>query len=295
MKEPYRMPPLKALYAFDVTASTLSMSDAATQLNVTHGAVSRQIRLLEDTLGVMLFKRQPRGLVLTEAGIQLKATTGVSFTRLVETCQQISDTPSQRPWVLSCPGSLLARWFIPRLDQLRQDLPSLNLNLTASENTLDPRQAGIDATLQFASPPWPADMQVWPLMPERIGPVMSPDYHRFGDHPAAEALLDEPLLHTRSRQIAWPQWARQMGLDDTQLRYGEGFEHLNYLLEAALVGLGVAIAPEYLVRPELERGRLIAPWGFVETGAWLTLWQSGSHPAPPNEQLAQWLKCQLNT
>ncbi|ODC02905.1 LysR family transcriptional regulator [Terasakiispira papahanaumokuakeensis] len=295
MTKTSRIPPLKALYAFDVTANTLSMSDAATQLNVTHGAVSRQIRLLEDTLGVTLFQRQSRGLVLTEAGMQLKATTRESFTRLRETCQQISDSPSQRPWVLSCPGSLLARWFIPRLDQLRQDLPSLNLHLTASESTLDPRQSGIDATLQFADPPWPDDMQVWPLMPERIGPVMSPTCQRFGDHPAADALLDEPLLHTRSRQSAWPQWAQQMGLDATQLHYGEGFEHLNYLLEAALVGLGVAIAPEYLVSAELERGRLIAPWGFVETGAWLSLWQPGSHPAPHNEQLAQWLKSQLIT
>ncbi|MEB0151109.1 LysR substrate-binding domain-containing protein, partial [Pseudomonas sp. CCC2.2] len=84
--------------------------------------------------------------------------------------------------------------------------------------------------------------------------------------------LDEPLLHTTSRPQAWPSWAQQNAIDAKALKYGQGFEHLYYLLEAAVAGLGVAIAPEPLVAEDLRAGRLAAPWGFKETPAQLALW-----------------------
>jgi DNA-binding transcriptional LysR family regulator len=84
-----------------------------------------------------------------------------------------------RPFVLGCSGSLLARWFIPRLGRLNADLPDLRLHLSAGEGDLDPRRPGLDALLVFAEPPWPADMQVYELASERIGPVLSPRFARF--------------------------------------------------------------------------------------------------------------------
>ena len=100
--------------------------------------------------------------------------------------------------MLGCPGSLLARWFIPRLDRLNRDLPELRLQLSASEGELDPRKPGLDATLWYAEPPWPADMQVFELAAERIGPVLSPYHPRCTDLRGAppSAVLDETLLHT---------------------------------------------------------------------------------------------------
>ncbi len=125
---------------------------------------------------------------------------------------------------------------------------------------------GLDALLIFAEPPWPADMQVFELASERIGPVLSPRFARFErlcDAPV-EALLGESLLQTTSRPQAWPSWAQQNGIDPQSLRYGQGFEHLYYLLEAAVAGLGIAIAPEPLVIDDLKAGRLAAPWGSVK-------------------------------
>jgi DNA-binding transcriptional LysR family regulator len=289
------LPPLNALRAFEAAARLNSISQAANELHVTHGAVSRQVRALEEHLGVALFSKEGRGLKLTDAGIRLRDVSAELFNRLRSTCAELQQGQADAPFVLACPGSLLARWFIPRLDRLNRELPELRLQLSASEGELDPRRSGVDATLWFAEPPWPADMQVFELAAERIGPVLSPRYAQFAAlHQAAAAvLLGEPLLHTSSRPQAWPSWAASNGLDSSALKLGQGFEHLYYLLEAAAAGLGVAIAPQQLVADDLTAGRLVAPWGFVETSARLALWVPIRSRDNRAERLAQWLRKEL--
>lgn len=289
------LPPLNALRAFEAAARLNSVSQAANELNVTHGAVSRQVRSLEEHLGVALFSKEGRGLKLTDAGIRLRDVSAELFNRLRSTCAELQQGQADAPFVLACPGSLLARWFIPRLDRLNRELPELRLQLSASEGELDPRRSGVDATLWFAEPPWPADMQVFELAAERIGPVLSPRYTQFAalHQAAAAALLGEPLLHTSSRPQAWPSWAASNGLDSSTLKLGQGFEHLYYLLEAAAAGLGVAIAPQQLVADDLTAGRLVAPWGFVETSARLALWVPIRSRDNRAERLAQWLRKEL--
>ena len=139
-------------------------------------------------------------------------------------------------------------------------------------------------------------MQVYELTSERIGPVMSPRFANFDQYQGAPAtaLLNEPLLHTTSRPQAWPSWAQQSGLDAKALKYGQGFEHLYYLLEAAVAGLGVAIAPEPLVAEDVKAGRLVAPWDFSETPAQLALWLPKRAADGRARQLAQWLKNELH-
>ncbi|MBU2155369.1 MAG: LysR family transcriptional regulator [Gammaproteobacteria bacterium] len=289
------LPPLNALRAFEAAARLNSISQAADELHVTHGAVSRQVRLLEEHLGVALFSKEGRGLKLTDAGIRLRDVSAEMFGRLRSTCAELQQGQADAPFVLACPGSLLARWFIPRLDRLNRELPELRLQLSASEGELDPRRSGVDATLWFAEPPWPADMQVFELAAERIGPVLSPRYAHFAAlHQApAAALLGEPLLHTSSRPQAWPSWAASNALDATTLKLGQGFEHLYYLLEAAAAGLGVAIAPQQLVADDLAAGRLVAPWGFVETSARLALWVPARRLDKRAQLLADWLRNEL--
>ncbi|MCU0075465.1 LysR family transcriptional regulator [Pseudomonas koreensis] len=289
------LPPLNALRAFEATARLNSVSQAAEQLHVTHGAVSRQLKVLEEHLGVSLFVKDGRGLKLTDAGIRLRDASSEAFDRLRSVCAELTQSTADAPFVLGCSGSLLARWFIPRLGRLNADLPDLRLHLSAGEGDLDPRRPGLDALLLFAEPPWPADMQVYELASERIGPVMSPlfsGYQRLQSAPPI-ALLDEPLLHTTSRPQAWPSWAQQNGLDAKALKLGQGFEHLYYLLEAAVAGLGVAIAPEPLVTEDLKAGRLVAPWGFSETPAQLALWLPKRAADGRARQLAQWLRNEL--
>ena len=289
------LPPLNALRAFEATARLNSVSQAAEQLHVTHGAVSRQLKVLEEHLGVSLFIKDGRGLKLTDAGTRLRDASTEAFERLRTVCAELTHSTADAPFVLGCSGSLLARWFIPRLGRLNADLPDLRLHLSAGEGDLDPRRPGLDALLVFAEPPWPADMHVYELTSERIGPVLSPLYAGYAllKEASARSLLNEPLLHTTSRPQAWPSWAQQNDLDAEALKYGQGFEHLYYLLEAAVAGLGVAIAPEPLVAEDLKAGRLVAPWGFSETPAQLALWLPKRAADGRARQLAQWLKNEL--
>lgn len=289
------LPPLTALRAFEAAARLQSVSRAAAELHVTHGAVSRHIRTLEQALGAALFAKAGRGLALTAAGERLRDAASEAFVRLGDTWGELRRQPRQGAVVLGCSASMLARWLIPRLARLERDLPDVRLHLSAREQTPGTELGGLDAMLLLAAPPWPSDWTVSELAPERVGPVLSPH------HPAADALraapaqhvLDHPLLHTRSRPQAWPDWAVTQAIDPDALRYGNEFEHLIYLLEAAVAGLGIAIAPQPLVADDLASGRLVAPWGFTGTPARWALCRLQRNPDPRIERLARWFGDEL--
>ncbi|WP_342315238.1 LysR family transcriptional regulator [Lysobacter sp. FW306-1B-D06B] len=286
------LPPLNALRAFEAVARLDSVSRAAEELHVTHGAVSRHLKSLEEALGTALFVREGRGLALTPAGHRLHEAAEAAFGPLRQAWSELRRRPSQAPFVLGCPGSVLARWMIPRLDRLARERPDLTLHLAASDTAPDAALTGLDAALLIANGPWPADWQVHELAPERIGPVVSPrfaGFERLRDA-APEALAHESLLHTQSRPQAWSDWAARSGVDAGALSPGTGFPHLYYLLEAANAGLGVAIAPEPLVTEDLAAGRLEAPWGFVETDARWALVARKRGNDPRVAELAQWLR-----
>lgn len=286
------LPPLNALRAFEAVARLGSLGAAGRELHVTHGAVSRQLRLLEDDLGVALFVREGRGLRLSEAGRQLQEAATAAFARLRESASTLRRGSAAGALVLGCPASLLARWMIPRLDRLRADLPGLTLHLSAQEQGFDSALSGLDAALLVGEPPAPREWRVFDLAAERIGPVLSSRHPHFDalSHAAPARLLEEPLLHTTSRPQAWPTWARQHGLDPAHLHLATGFEHLYYLLEAGVAGIGVAIAPQPLVADDLASGRLLAPWGFSETtGRWWLVTARGNTDARI-EALAKWLQ-----
>jgi DNA-binding transcriptional LysR family regulator len=282
------LPSLNALRAFNAAARLLSMSHAAEALSVTHGAISRQIGQLEQQLGIALFERQGRGIALTTAGHQLFATTDSVFSQLEQVCERLRREARDAPLVLSCSGSFLARWFIPRLGRLRQDCPGLDIHLTTTDEELH-LPAGVDAALGFTSASAPTGQNLIVLGPERIGPVMAPGLAPANPDMPASALLELPLLETLSRPQAWPQWCKHQQLDTQSLPIRQSFEHLNYMLEAALVGLGVAIAPHYLVEEDLRSGRLLAPWGFIETRDTLCLRLPGDTVSPRAQRLADWL------
>ncbi|MDG2524519.1 LysR family transcriptional regulator [Stenotrophomonas sp. HITSZ_GD] len=287
------LPPLPALRAFEAAARLGSVSRAAGELHVTHGAVSRHVRTLEDALGLPLFARQGRGLVLTEAGERLREASGDAFGRLREAWRDLRRRPAHAPLVLGCSGSLLARWVIPRLARLGEALPQLTLHLSATEHAPGPELAGLDAALLLAAPPWPAGWQVHALGPERIGPVLSPRMAGADAHVPAGRIATLPLLGTRSRPQAWPQWAHAHGIAPEALPIANDFEHLLYLLEAAVAGLGVAIAPQPLVADDLASGRLIAPWGFVQTSAQWVLCADARNTDRRIDALAEWLRHEL--
>lgn len=285
------LPPLNALRAFEAVARLDSVTRAADELHVTHGAVSRQLKLLEEALGEVLFVREGRGLALTPAGRRLHGGADAAFAALRSTWAELRQRPAQAPLVLGCPGSVLARWMIPRMERLAAELPDLRLHLSASESAPDAALGGLDAALLIAAPPWPADWDVHELAVERIGPVVSPRWPGFAQLTAAPgSLLPHAVLHTASRPQAWREWAARAGLPDGHPQAGTGFEHLYYLLEAAVAGMGVAIAPQPLVAQDLASGRLAAPWGFVDTHARWALVAPRRRRDPRVQRLADWLR-----
>lgn len=292
------MPPLGALRAFEATARLGSVTAAARELHVTHGAVSRQLRSLDDHFGTMLFARAGRGIRLTHQGEQLQQGVGDAFARLRESCAELRRSTEEAPFVLNCPGSLLARWFIPRLERLHQELPDIKLQVGDSDSKLDPRRNDAGATLLFCEPPFPAELTVIELAPENICAVATPEQASQFDPHDPGTIFTASLLYTRSRPQAWPQWARAHGLDEARveqtLEEGQGFDHLYYLIEAALAGLGVTLAPRLLVEDDLASGRLVAPWGSIETSGRLCLLLPHYVPHRRGEQLADWLRQELN-
>lgn len=288
------LPSLNALKAFLVTAELGSINAAAHALNVTHGAVSRQIRQLEEQLGTALTEKQGRGIKLTDAGRQLHADTAPALTTIANSCKSIRQYGHNRPLVLACPGSILAHWLIPRLHQLQQDLPGLSLQLITSPDDENPLQPGADASLSFSSNPDGDSVHSFILDHERTGPIVSPDFarkHQLSDSPV-QRLLDFSVLYTESRPQAWPDWLEQR-LPGETLNMAQGFPHLYYLLEATAAGMGIGIAPQQLVHDNLQQGRLLAPWGFVKTTAHLCLKLHNPRQAAIAEQLAGWLTTHL--
>ena len=289
------LPPLNALRNFEAAARLGGVGRAAEALHVTHGAISRQLRLLEEHLGVVLFQREGRGLRLTRAGEDLQAACEGAFEQIREAVMAIKRQQRPEALVLGCSGSILARWMIPRLQALQSALPQLPLHWSAQDGSFTAEQQGLDAVLLLAQPPWPRGWQVRELAPERVGVVVSPQHPAAARlaHQPPSSLLGESLLHTTSRPQAWPAWALSHGLEPAQLQLGSGFEHLYYLLEAAVAGLGVAIAPEPLVADELAAGRLLAPWGFGATGGFWVLATPEGAADPRVDALAGWLQEQL--
>lgn len=289
------LPSLNALRAFEAVARLGSMSLAAQELHVTHGAISRQVRALEEALGQSLFVRQGRGVALAASGQALRESCTAAFERLRDTWVGLQQTHAGSAFVLGCSGSVLARWVIPRLERLRRDLPALTVHLSVLEDPATDRINGVDALLLLSAPPWPGGWRAHELAPESIGPVMSPRYpgaERLRELPA-DALRDEPLLHTASRPQAWPDWARAMNLPPDSLQQTQALPHLYFLLEAAAAGLGVAIAPQPLVADDLAAGRLIAPWGFRPTPASWALCVPRQASDPRLVELANWLRREL--
>lgn len=255
------MPSLKALKAFDMAAACGSFSQAAERLFVTHGAVSRLIRQLESDLGVVLFDRHQDGVTLTAAGSRLRASSEMAFRLLDEGCAAVRRDHEDQVVVLASPSSFMMRWLIPKLEALKAGCPHVMLRLQALDGAWQGRLDGLDLAVVNGDGQAPVGWRSHHLADDELGPVCSP---AMAEHLRTTADLARlPLLQVTSRPEAWADWAREQGVSLPGGRPGTGFEQLSFMLEAALSGLGVAMAPRFLVADDLASGRLRAPLGFV--------------------------------
>lgn len=258
-----RLPPLKALPAFELSAARASISAAAEELRLTHGAVSRQIKSLEDYLGVPLFRRFNRRIELTAAGAELLPSVRQALQVLEASAARVAAHTSQGPLTVSCLATFMMRWLIPRLYSFNAVHPSIELRLTASHGPVSFADGATDVAIRLGRPPWPRGVSAHPFLPDHAGPVLSPallSRHRI-NRPAD--LRRIALLHAETRPEAWADWLRLAGTDDVDPTKGPSFEHTYFLLEAAVSGLGAAIGSYPLVQHDLKSGRLVAPFGFM--------------------------------
>jgi LysR family glycine cleavage system transcriptional activator len=263
-----RLPPLKTLPSFEVAARHLSFSAAADELHLTHGAVSRQMKSLEAHLGVRLFRRSGRGLVLSDAGMALLPAVRTALDVVEAAARQVSGGAGAGVLVVSCLPTFMMRWLIPRLYDFKARHPDLDVRLSASSSPVAFGREGVDVAIRLDTAPWPPDVVATPFLDEEIGPVCSgafADRHRLRT-PADLRRL--PLLHTETRPEAWSDWLARFGATGLSAAAAGGtrFEHFYFMLEAAVGGLGVALAPRPLVAEDLALGRLVAPFGFVASG-----------------------------
>lgn len=287
------LPSLMALRCFEAAARHEHFSRAADELCVTHGAVSRAVRLLEDDLGVALFERRSRRVFLTDAGRKLARAVHDGLGLMRDAAHALrTEAAHARRWVLSCEPTLLMRWLIPRWPDFQARHAGVDIHLAAAGGPFS-FDSGIDMAIRRNDFAWPDGYHAELLFMEKVGPVCRPDKVDtwFSARRGGRTLKrDAPLLHTRTRPDAWQEWAAAANQPAGSGR-GQTFDHFYFSLQAAVAGLGVTIGPWHLVCDDIESGVLVAPMGFVEDGSHYCLLT----PAPVTDGSAQadllaWLK-----
>lgn len=285
-----RLPSLAALRCFEAAARLENFAQAAVELHVTPGAVSRAVRLLEDELNVELFKRRNRRVYLSDDGRRLSRAVGEGFGLIAQTVKALrAKTRRDRQLVLSCEPTLLMRWLIPRWGEFQMRHPDLDIHLVAGGGSFS-FDHGIDLAIRRDDFPRPAHYHAEQLFLERIAPVCRPD--RASEWFTTEGALrsEAPRLHTRTRPLAWQDWARVAGRSLPSSE-GQSFEHFYFSLQAAIAGLGVAIGPWHLVQDDIRNGVLTAPSGFVEDGSrYCLLAPAALSPGSVEMDLLEWLR-----
>ncbi|WP_245860917.1 LysR substrate-binding domain-containing protein [Rhodobacter maris] len=256
-------PPLTALRAFEAAIRHGRMTRAAEELGVTHGAISRQVRLLEDSFGTQLMTRSPSGLVPTETGVALAQHLSRGF-REIEAGVAMLRADAGGVLDVSCLGTFTLRWLIPRLGRFATAHPGLEVRLSQSDAPCDFSRGRYDVAIRVTDHDLPAGTHVTTLFAERFGPVLAPALAARLALRSPADLIRAPRLWARTRPGAWADWGARSGCAVHE--GGTAYEHFYFLLEAAAAGLGAAIAPEPHVADDLAAGRLVAPFGFLPSG-----------------------------
>ena len=279
-------PSLNALRAFETTVRLGSMSAAAEELFVTHGAVSRHIRSLEDQLGVPLLERSGQGTRPTAEGQRLAEGLASAFRRIQASVEQLRPGPL----TLSCSASIMMYWLLPRIGGFHQKHPEVEIQFNMNYDRIDFVRGNIGLAIRNSSIAPPADARLRDLMVEWVGPVCSPEYRAAAGITRPEALSAAHLLATKTRLEAWSDWASATGFEGAAPAVAARYEHFYLLIQAAACGLGVAVVPRMLVDADLRSGKLVAPFGFVPSQRRLVLWVAPNQDGRADlEAMARWL------
>jgi LysR family glycine cleavage system transcriptional activator len=263
MDQRRRLPPLNALRAFEAAARHLNFSRAADELSVTPGAVSQQIQNLEDYVGVALFKRTSKGLLLTDpAQIALPALRE-AFDRLAEAASMLTAAVDGRRLTVSMAPSFAAKWMVPRLGKFEAAHPLVDVWVSAGMELVDFASGEVDLAIRYGTGRYPG-LEVTRLMQETVIPVASPEL--LEQHPLETPadLANHVLLHDGSPDADescpdWTMWLAARGVKGVDGARGPRFNQSSLVIEAASGGRGVALAKRAIAQADLDAGRLVAP------------------------------------
>nr|WP_298164873.1 LysR substrate-binding domain-containing protein [uncultured Pseudomonas sp.] len=256
------LPPLNSLVAFEAAARHLSFTLAASELNVTQGAISRQVRLLEDYLGKSLFERTTRAMSLTPTGSRYYDTAHEVLLQLAGATGEIRNWRGEQQVTVATSTAMASLWLLPKVAEFQRDHEEIDLRIIAHDHVKDYSRLDCDLALYYCRTA-PKDMQVTPLFSEEVYPVCSPAY--LAKHPELRGIeqlagctwlwLEDP----HRDWIGWPEWFRRSGLAVLEPRNRIKINSYSMLIQSALNGQGVALAWNNLINDHLETGALVRP------------------------------------
>lgn len=250
------LPSTALLSAFEAVSRTGSVTAAAKELDLTQSAVSRQIKTLEEQLGVELFIRERQTVRLTLAGDGYAREIREALRRISSASLNLRANPHGGTLNLAILPTFGTRWLAPRLGRFLAANPGVTINLVTRLSSFDFRLDSIDAAIHFGHPLWPGAELTF-LMSEKTVPACSPNFRdRYGISQPSD-LVDVPLLHLTTRPDAWEQWFADNEVPP-QTVHGMLFDQFATAAQAAIAGLGVALLPTFLIEDELKRGDLVA-------------------------------------
>ena len=291
---PRDLPPLLAMRAFDAAAYRLSFSKAADELNVTHGAVSRQVRTLEQYLGVQLFRRVNRTVVLTEAGQLYYFAVRDLLDGFAAATRQLHARERSGVLTVSTLDSFAVKWLLPRLARFRTQHPEIDVRLSTGDGVADFARDGVDIAVRHGRGDYPG-LSAKRLMTEELFLVCSPQLLE-GNRPlkSPEDLRHHTLIHDGMRDD-WHVWLKAAGVENVDHTRGPAYPYSNMVIQAAIQGEGVALARSALVEDDLKTGRLIKPFEIslpVEF-AYYVVYPEQHLSRPKVKAFHDWLFCEV--
>ncbi|MBL9009815.1 MAG: LysR family transcriptional regulator [Alphaproteobacteria bacterium] len=278
--------PLNALRAFEASARHRSFTKAARELFVTQAAISHQVKGLEDRLGVRLFHRVPRGLMLTDEGVALLPALSESFDRIGRLLERFQDGRLREVLTVSAVGTFAVGWLLPRLAAFREAHPYVDLRLLTNNNRVDFAAEGLGAAILYGDGNWPA-ADAERVLDAPLSPLCTPQIAATLRQPAD--LARHVLLRTYRVQD-WPAWFAAAGLSDGIEARGPVFDASLTMVQAALQGEGVALAPPVMFARALAEGLLAQPFAAtVSTGAYWLVSPKGRPVSAAAEAFRTWL------
>jgi len=266
MPKRYHLPPLAFFQGFEAAARTLSFTKAAEELFITQSAVSRQIKALEDHLGVRLFERRPRALALTESGQALHRISADVLERLQAATDQVRAASRTRQLSITTTTGFASLWLIPRLQRFTSLNPDVDVRISATTDTLNLERSLIDLAIRYCQPEAAPEGAVR-LFGEEMVPVCAPALLRDRSRPLKrpQDLAHHVLLHVdfpgaHRMFIDWGTWLTSLGINELKSAGALHFSQYEQMIQAAIAGQGVALGRQPLVNELIQSSMLAAPF-----------------------------------